>query len=125
MPVSQLFWRISKWSFVAFLLVAVLFVVTLVAVPHRSENHGSCYWTDRLLPVIDCPTVANRRVVEFVLNFPYAALFLPLFALAALAKTKVWIFVLAVVDGAVILVALLYPLRLIYLKWLPKNAVVE
>jgi hypothetical protein len=118
---SQLFWRISKWSFVALALIVVLFVITLIAVPKSTESREACYWMSGMLPMIECPTVPNRRVVEFMLNFPFVALFLPVFPLAPFAKMNVWIVVLAIVDGAVIITGLLYPFRLVYLKWFAKN----
>jgi hypothetical protein len=67
--------------------------------------------------MIDCPTVPARGMVEFVLNFPFVALFLPVFIFAPFAKMNAWIIILAIADGAVILTGLLYPFRLVYLKW--------
>ena len=114
---SQLFWRISKWSFVAVALIVILFVITLIAVPKSTESRETCFWKSGMLPMIECPTVPNRHVVEFLLNFPFVALFLPVFALSPFAKMSVWIVVLAIIDGAVIITGLLCPIRLAYLKW--------
>ena len=77
-----------------------------------------------MLPVIACPTVSNRQVVEFVLNLPYTVFFLPLVAVAGLGNlnaSNAGLFFLGFVDALVTLMGLLYPVRLIYLRWLAKN----
>lgn len=102
------------------MLVVVLFVITMIAVPKDTESRETCYWMGSIVPMIECPTVPNRSVVEIILKFPFVALFLPLFVFASSAKMNVWIVVLAIVDGAVIFTGFLYPFRWVYLRWFAK-----
>ncbi len=112
----RLFWRLSKWTFVALIILAIIGVGLVNFVPSfrdNRENPGSCYWTSALIPYIDCPKVPyGREIVKVLINLPFIVfIYAPMFGLYSIWKLKLGIIsLIGLIDSAVLLLGASYPI---------------
>ena len=111
--VHRLFWRLSKWTFVALIILAIIGVGLVNFVPSFQQNREGCYWTSAMIPYIDCPKVPyGREIVKVLINLPFIVFFYaPIFGWYSIWKLELGIITLiGLIDLAVLLLGASYPI---------------
>ena len=110
--VHRLFWRLSKWTFVALIILAIIGVGLVNFVPSFPHNREGCYWTGDVGVYIVCPKVPYGRNIAIVLNLPFFVfIYAPMFGLYSIWKLKLGIIsLIGLIDSAVLLLGASYPI---------------
>ncbi len=100
MSIKNLYTKLSKWSFFAFLLIWAAIILMLNILPrHKNVISYSeqCYWTNALIVYIECgASVPLGEIVKFILNMVYGLAVLPLMPFYILFFPPIlWVFVIS------------------------------
>ena len=87
---QRIFWRISKWAFIALVVLAIMGVGAATFVPSFSSAREGCYWTDAMVGYIDCPNVPAGSIIAYALNLPFLVFFYSgMFLIVLISTVKV------------------------------------
>ncbi len=121
---QHIFWRFSRWAFVAFATLAALLLASLL-LPTSEPPAVGCYWRvfndwEQLLPSYQCHGFAGSGAIENVMNSVlFIGVFMPVTfigtlvveGVAGLGNFSIWMSVSGLAIIAIVLIALLTPVR--------------